>query len=584
MTQAGLISTRCSRFVCTSRLSILVGLGLLFFLAPPVGAATLTWSGGGDGHSWDGAGNWTGGTRPGLNDVLHITAPVTIDNVYRDAVANLYADGSTWQGTVNLNQGTIAIGARFETGSNGAFNIGDGNGAADAVVTVGDGAWWMFDRHNNGIFTVNIKSDGQLNTAGSGDLRSFNGLLNRRWVINVQGGSITSANAWNMSDGAGNDANLLNLSNGGTVTVGPVTVHEELIDFADSTACSFTADFGGSFPNITTVEAALGTRFTSSGGVKLEATDNGSSFTVARARVNNGAGASDLTMTSATLNGELNAVDGLTHVWVYWGANDAMTLKWAWAETEYLGVRAVGSLSTNITGLFADKTYHYRFYASNATWDAWAPETAVFRTQTAFTWDGDADDAWGNAANWVGGNVPDAGGEYAAFGGMGVGDVDLNGAGYAVDFVSFTAGDYRLIDSGAGSLTAGALTSSAGSNAISANVTVTGVTDVSGSTLTLDPVDRFRAGGITLGGATLVVDGATTTTSVLMNVLLHKGYDGANSDAHLDLGDNGGLMAMVPYGKAMLTDGPGDRGLDSHSALLLTHFRRFSSTVVRSQT
>jgi len=449
-------STLCSRSILgPAGSAAFVLLAFLLAFAPPAGGATLTWSGGGDGHSWDGAGNWAGGARPGLADVLHITAAVTIDNVYRDAAANPYADGSTWQGTVNLNQGTIAIGARFETGSNGAFNIGDGSGTADAIVTVGDGAWWMFDRHNNGTFTVNIKSDGQLNTVGSGYLKQWNAQLNRKWVINVQGGSITSANAWNMSDGLGNDANLVNLSNGGTVTVGAITVHEEVIDFTDNTLCSFTADFGGTFPNMAIVEAALGSRFTSSGGLPLAATDNGGSFTVAPAKVNNGAGASDLTMTSATLNGELVDADGPTHVWVYRGPNDAMTLKWAWAGAEYFGVRDVGSLSTNITGLVPDKTYYYRFYASNATWEVWAPETAMFRTLTAFTWDGDADDVWGNATNWAGGNVPDAGGENAVFSGNGAGDVDLGGGSYTIDAIEFTAGDYTLIDGGAGSLTVG---------------------------------------------------------------------------------------------------------------------------------
>jgi len=90
-----------------------------------------------------------------------------------------------------------------------------------------------------------------------------------------------SSNAWNMSDGAGNDGSLVNISAGGTVDVGAITVDEEVIDFADTDlGNSFTADFGGSFANIAAVNAALGTRFTASGGGALQAVDNGGSFTV----------------------------------------------------------------------------------------------------------------------------------------------------------------------------------------------------------------------------------------------------------------------------------------------------------------
>jgi len=43
--------------------------------------------------------------------------------------------------------------------------------------------------------------------------------------------------------------------------------------------------------------------------------------------------------------------------------------------------------------------------------------------------------------------------------------------------------------------------------------------------------------------------------------LLHTGYH-EQPDANMYLHNNGGLMAMTPYGTALLTDGPGGRGLD----------------------
>jgi len=247
-------------------------------------AATLTWEGdgggSGDDHSWNDKDNW-GGTAPGYYDTLNITTTDTIDNVYRNAAGNTYYHGDTWRGTVHLNQGTITIDDDFCSGNTAVFNIGDGSGTADAVVNVTSGGYWQFDRHGNGTYRVNIKTDGQLNATGTGYFRNYGGHGGRKWIINVQGGSITSAAAWNMSDGSGYDANTLNLTNGGTVDVGAVTVHEEVIDFADTSSTSFTAKFGASFTNLAAVNTALGTTFKASGGGTLQTRDNSDgTFTV----------------------------------------------------------------------------------------------------------------------------------------------------------------------------------------------------------------------------------------------------------------------------------------------------------------
>jgi len=258
---------------------------LLIGLAVPAGAATLTWEGdgggAGDDHSWNDADNW-GGTAPGYYDTLNIDTDDTIDNVYRNTVPNTYYHGSTWRGVVHLDRGIITIDDDFCSGNTAVFNLGDGTGTADAIVNVTSGGYWQFDRHGNGLYTVNIKSDGQLNASGSGYFRDYGGHSNRSWEINVDGGSITSAANWNMSDGSGYDANLLNLSNGATVNVGAITVHEEVIDFASyQTSGTFTAKFGASFPNIASVQNSLGSTFTASSGGPLNALDNGDgTFTV----------------------------------------------------------------------------------------------------------------------------------------------------------------------------------------------------------------------------------------------------------------------------------------------------------------
>ncbi len=557
------------------------GIGLLgfvaagLFLACAAQAATRTWDGGDDGHSWNVNANWDPDGHPGYYDTLTIATTGTIDNVYRDGGTATYNHGYTWRGNVNLDQGTILIDHQFESGDTVTFNIGDGIGTNDATVHVTTNGWWLIDRHGNGAFTINIKSDGQLNTSGNGNLRTFSGHNGRKWVINVQGGSLTSVAAWNMSDGAGNDANRLNLSNGGTVTAGAITVHEEVIDFTDTTLCTFTAAYGGSFADISAVQAAMGTRFVSSGGMNLAAVDNGGSFTIELAKIDNDTGATDLAIGSATLNGYLSRTNGPTYVWVFWGATDGGTNKpgtgpGAWSNTvDFVTPQAVGPLTTGVSGLAADTTYYYRYYASNATWEAWASGSASFATLTAFTWDGDTDDMWGNTANWAGSDVPDTAGEHAIFDGTGPGDVDINGTSYTIDFIDLTAGDYTLTNSGgAATLSVDALTNSGGANAISADLTVTGTTQVTGGTLALKNIDGYSTDDIALSGGTLQVWGSTLDI-VTPNALEHRGFDHPGNvyddQNDLDLSGNGGLMAMVPTGTALLTGGPGNRGLDFNS-------------------
>ncbi|HUU92951.1 MAG TPA: hypothetical protein VM238_17300, partial [Phycisphaerae bacterium] len=64
-------------------------------------------------------------------------------------------------------------------------------------------------------------------------------------------------------------------------------------------------------------------------------------------------------------------------------------------------------------------------------------------------------------------------------------------------------------------------------------------------------------------GGTLEInaDLATVGGASMEPGLEHRGYHLKN-DAYMDLDSNGGLMLETPYGTAILTDGPGDRGLD----------------------
>ncbi len=341
-------------------------------------AATRSWDGGGDGHSWNSATNWNPNGHPGFTDTLNITTTGTIDNVYRDAGTTVYSDGNTWRGIVNLNQGTILLQAYFGSGSNGRFTIGDGtNGTNDATVNVAN--QWEFDRHANGTYTIEVKPDGLLSTVGTGIFKSYPGHGGRKWTVKVQGGRVTSDNAWNMSDGPGYDANRVNLSTGGTVRVGPITVHEEIVDFEDGSAGSFSADFGGSFADIAAVRSAVGSTFTSSGGAILEATDNGDgSFTVGTSALGwTNPGVSNVTTTSALAYATLSVVGGSNAAArVYWKAGaDAGETHTGWDGTNELGTVSTGLVeNVLLSNLVADTTYTCRFYGTNSTVedDGWA--------------------------------------------------------------------------------------------------------------------------------------------------------------------------------------------------------------------
>ncbi len=88
-----------------------------------------------------------------------------------------------------------------------------------------------------------------------------------------------------------------------------------------------------------------------------------------------------LAFTSAALEGTLVATSGApTQVWVYWGTADGGTNESAWNPPIILGIRDVGVLSTNLTGLAENTTYYYRYYAANAYGGRWASATQGFKT------------------------------------------------------------------------------------------------------------------------------------------------------------------------------------------------------------
>ena len=97
--------------------------------------------------------------------------------------------------------------------------------------------------------------------------------------------------------------------------------------------------------------------------------------------VTNSTGASSITDTSATLNGEVTSTGGANPtVHIYWGSTDGGTTAGSWAHNVNLGVKTAGAFYTDISSLTAGTTYYYRCYAANSGGGSWAAITASFTT------------------------------------------------------------------------------------------------------------------------------------------------------------------------------------------------------------
>ena len=99
--------------------------------------------------------------------------------------------------------------------------------------------------------------------------------------------------------------------------------------------------------------------------------------------VANGAGATNVLGTAATLTGSLIATGGVpTDVNVCWGPADGGTDTAGWSNQVSLGSFSAGPFSTVITNLMPGGDYFYRCQAQNAFGEAWASQAASFTTLT----------------------------------------------------------------------------------------------------------------------------------------------------------------------------------------------------------
>jgi len=100
--------------------------------------------------------------------------------------------------------------------------------------------------------------------------------------------------------------------------------------------------------------------------------------------VDNSAGADPVGQTTATLNGNLVAVDAAdpATVAVYWGPTDGGTSAAGWAQTNTFGSYGVPTaFALSVSNLTPVTTYYYRFRGETGAATNWAAETAAFRTR-----------------------------------------------------------------------------------------------------------------------------------------------------------------------------------------------------------
>lgn len=116
------------------------------------------------------------------------------------------------------------------------------------------------------------------------------------------------------------------------------------------------------------------------------------------------AAATGITARSALMNGTVMFTgQAQTHVWLYWGTNDAHDVINGWGNTNCLGLRGIGALTTNITGMTDNTTYYYRYFAANSAGTVWAAPSMVFTTLTAtnFYWANAEAGNWSADGNWT---------------------------------------------------------------------------------------------------------------------------------------------------------------------------------------
>lgn len=277
-------------FNCKTLGWVLITMAMVGF-ADAADAATYNWTGAIDGD-WNKNGNWAGGTAPvaatdpnsfSIGGNLSFPRGVSNRLVFDANVATLptsniptFGGGNNTNGAtpqVDLLNGTMTFtkdGGEFWN-QNTAINfatVGDGdtgNGSA-SLTYVGTTKFARSSTTTNGAHTFIVNADGTLNFDTPGGTFDWADGATRPAEMILNGGSINI------------DAHIFDNDSPGV---------NHLVDLT-AAGSAFTANFGGSYADLTAVQADLGAGkfFQSSTALTLQAVDNvDGSFTVSTAPV-----------------------------------------------------------------------------------------------------------------------------------------------------------------------------------------------------------------------------------------------------------------------------------------------------------
>ncbi len=285
---------------------------------------------------------------------------------------------------------------------------------------------------------------------------------------------------------------------------------------------------------------------------------------------------------SATLQGELDATNATFQIYAYWGETNGGDNAGAWMSNAYVGTYTNildYAFSNNITGLTPGTAYYYTFRALNAATNIWADPSGSFETVGAPTVSNRPPTVLGSALVTASGYLA-KGGEATTTvywgrtdqGSTGTWDyatsvgtvfspstfntnlATLAGATYYYRCYATNAFGDDWADSTTNFTTpvVAVTLAQVGTTFSEEGIINPRVTATLNATSAVDVTVNFTYSGSGPGETNVFVAGG----------LEHRGYHKSWVNEDLYLHNNGGLMAMTPYGTATLTSGPGDRGLD----------------------
>jgi hypothetical protein len=229
------------------------------------------------------------------------------------------------------------------------------------------GWWYSFYWQTLDISYFQPSAPEVTNSNGATDITSGSAKLNCE-VTDTGGENPTVRIYWGNNDGGSSPANWDHVIDLGTKGAETFSVQ---IDDLNSGTTYFYRCFASN----------------SGGETWAESTASFKTLTAVNApEVTNSNGATDITSSSAKLNGEVTDTGGENpNVHIYWGNIDGGSSPANWDHAIDLGTKGAETFLVQIDGLNSGTTYFYRCFASNSGGENWAKSTSSFITYPSGT-------------------------------------------------------------------------------------------------------------------------------------------------------------------------------------------------------